>query len=175
MHRDLQDERVGVLFVCLGNICRSPMAEAVFQRMVEQRNLEDYIICDSAGTGDYHIGSLPHPGTLRILEIAGIRTSHRARQISLTDFTAFHHILVMDRDNLRDTLMLANGPADVQLIMNYGTVLTGSDVPDPYFDGRFDTVYEMVSDACAGFLDRLELQIRATETVNEPANGCSRT
>lgn len=159
-------EPVGVLFVCLGNICRSPMAEAVFQTMVKARDLDAYLFCDSAGTGDYHIGSLPHPGTLETLRNAGITTKHHARQLSRNDFTLFQHILVMDRDNLRDTLAVANGPAAIKLVMEYSAKHTDCDVPDPYFDGRFNTVFEMVSDACSGFLDEFERNLVPTECTN---------
>lgn len=136
------------------------MAEAVFNSMVRERNMGMVIHCDSAGTGDYHIGSRPHPGTLNVLEAAGIETLHRARQLTLHDFSQYTHILVMDRDNLRDTLALASGPAEIQLITNFSDLYPGCDVPDPYFDGRFDVVFEMVTNACTGFLDRYEARLK---------------
>jgi protein-tyrosine phosphatase len=142
------------------------MAEAVFQTMVKARDLDAYLFCDSAGTGDYHIGSLPHPGTLETLRNAGITTKHHARQLSRNDFTLFQYILVMDRDNLRDSLAVANGPAAIKLVMEYSAKHTDCDVPDPYFDGRFNTVFEMVSDACSGFLDEFERNLVPTESTN---------
>lgn len=90
-----------VLFVCLGNICRSPMAEAIFRSQVEQAGLARMISCDSAGTGAWHIGKPPHPGTRRVLQKHSLATPHLARVVTQSDFTRFDYLIAMDRDNLR--------------------------------------------------------------------------
>src|SRR5690349_9868133 len=100
---------IRVLFVCLGNICRSPMAEALFRHLVAQAGLSDRIVADSAGTGAWHTGEPPHHGTRRVLRERGIDYSHRARVIAPDDFTHFDYIVALDSENLADLRAMARG------------------------------------------------------------------
>jgi protein-tyrosine phosphatase len=153
---------IDVLFVCLGNICRSPMAEAVFQHTVEEAGLADHIRSDSAGTGDWHVGETAHPGTLSILRERRIPYSGRARQISTGDLTSFDYILAMDRSNLRNIRrMMGDTSAEVSLFLHYahraGTVSV-EEVPDPYYDGRFEYVYDLVQRGSEALLAHIRSQ-----------------
>jgi protein-tyrosine phosphatase len=143
---------VRVLFVCLGNICRSPMAEAVFAHKVREAGLEDAIEADSAGTGHWHVGEPPHSGTRRILAREGIAYAGRARLIAPADFDRFDYIVAMDRQNRRDIEAMGSGRARVVLFMDYAPHLGVAEVPDPYYDGRFDAVYDLVQEAAEGLL-----------------------
>jgi protein-tyrosine phosphatase len=148
---------IRVLFVCLGNICRSPMAEAVFQQCVNEAGLDDRIKVDSAGTGSWHVGERAHRGTLNVLRQHGIPYDGRARQISHKDFEQFDYILTMDDDNLADVrrIMPANCPAVVQRFLDFADNLSSREVPDPYYDGRFEEVYELVNQGAQGLLAHL--------------------
>ncbi|ANE47805.1 hypothetical protein SY83_17625 [Paenibacillus swuensis] len=144
---------INILFVCLGNICRSPMAEAVAKQQIQQMGLSDKINVDSAGTGDWHIGHPPHVGTQRILDTYGIDyKGMKARQFDLPDFTGFHYIVCMDRKNLQDVLNLQpDSDARTSQIVPFMQFVPGSeleDVPDPYFTGNFEEVYELVQEGC---------------------------
>jgi protein-tyrosine phosphatase len=152
---------VRVLFVCLGNICRSPMAEAVFSNLVREAGLDDKIEADSAGTGDWHLGERPHQGTRRILQENSIPYDGRARHIDRTDHDRFDYIVAMDNANLRDVRYLGNGKAQVVRLMDFAPQCGVAEVPDPYYDGRFELVYDLVSEAASGLLTyiRQELQL----------------
>ena len=144
---------IKVLFVCLGNICRSPMAEGVFQHLVKQAGLEDQIEVDSAGTGGWHVGDLAHPGTRKVLQKHNIPYDGRARQFTSSDLDQFDYVLAMDASNLANLQRYHKG--NVQLFLHYanqeGTV-GDREVPDPYYDGRFDEVYDLVSKGAAALL-----------------------
>lgn len=147
---------IRVLFVCLGNICRSPMAEAVFQQKISDAGLSAQIQVDSAATSRWEVGKRAHPGTLNILERHNINYNGRARQIRTQDLQIFDYILAMDRSNYRDLQHLAKGTAaNITMFLSYaneaGTV-TEQEVPDPYYDGRFEYVYDLVSKGCDALL-----------------------
>src|SRR5262249_40364303 len=146
---------VRVLFVCLGNICRSPMAEAVFAHLVRQSGLEDQIEADSAGTGNWHIGERPHHGTRRILEKNSILYDGRARLISLQDLKRFDYVVAMDNANFRDVRSLGEGKAKIYRLMDFAPQSGVAEVPDPYYDGRFELVYDLVTAATAGLLEHI--------------------
>ncbi len=133
-----------VLFVCLGNICRSPLAEAIFAHKSQKNKLE----ADSAGTGAYHIGADPDRRSVAVAEKYNIPIAHKARQFEAEDFERFDYVIAMDRDNRRDMLSLIDGEANNLYLMREFDDLAGGDqdVPDPYYGGDdgFELVYEML-------------------------------
>ncbi|MBN2910150.1 low molecular weight phosphotyrosine protein phosphatase [Polycladomyces sp. WAk] len=149
---------ISVLFVCLGNICRSPMAEAVFRHMVKEEGLEDRIRVDSAGTGDWHTGEPPHHGTRRILKQYGISDEGiRARQVKKRDLEDFDYIIAMDDSNLANLRRLADRHHQrLYRLTDFIPDTTYTEVPDPYYTGNFEEVYELVSAGCRGLLERIK-------------------
>lgn len=155
-----------VLFVCMGNICRSPTAEAVFRHAVRQSGLEDAIDCDSAGTHDYHIGEPPDQRAHLTAALRGYDMSAlRGRQVSASDFERFDYILAMDRHNL--TLLERVCPREyahkLSLYCDFHPRYAGQDVPDPYYGGPqgFEQVLDMIVAISASLLDRLRQSNRA--------------
>lgn len=159
-----EDDRglTGVLFVCLGNICRSPLAEGLFQQLVEQRGLQSQYTVASAGTGNWHVGD---PADSRMIVTArqhGIELQGRAQQVSRQDFDLFDMILAMDRANQAQLLRVAQDDTErarIHLLREFDPQ-AGSDldVPDPYFGGPdgFERVYQMVARACVSLLSEME-------------------
>ena len=149
-----------VLFVCLGNICRSPTAEGVMRWQIAREGLEDEIETDSAGTGAWHVGSAPDARASAVAQSRGVTLAGTARQITPGDFERFDLILAMDGANLRD-LRLAAGDEEhrrkVRLLREFDPAGAGDGdlgVPDPYYGtaGGFDEVFEMIRAACEGLL-----------------------
>jgi protein-tyrosine phosphatase len=149
---------VRVLFVCLGNICRSPMAEALFRHLVGVAGLKEQVEADSAGTGHWHIGEPPHTGTRNILARNDIRYSGRARLIQPSDLNSFDYVVAMDSENLRDIEALGNGRAKVFRLLDLVPDAPTRDVPDPYLNGRFQEVYDLCLDGCTGLLDKIRAE-----------------
>ena len=148
-----------VLFVCLGNICRSPTAEGVFRRLVDEAGLKDHITIDSAGTGEWHIGSPPDERAREAAARRGYDLSHlRARQVSVRDFEAFDYSLAMDEQNLNALKRLAPKALahKVRLFTEFGSTPAHA-VPDPYTGGPegFELVLDLVEDAARGLLREL--------------------
>ena len=150
---------IGVLFVCLGNICRSPTAHAVFAHRVAAQGLADRIRVDSAGTGDWHAGESPDERSQQHALRRGYDLAPlRARQVVAGDFREFEYVLAMDRSNLANLeRMRPDGfKGELRLFLPYGTsdVL---EVPDPYYGGArgFETVLDLIEDAADGLLDHL--------------------
>ena len=146
-----------VLFVCLGNICRSPTCEGVFRNLVEQQQLTIDILVDSAGTGNYHIGQPPDRRAIaaaaqRDIEIGGLR----ARQVMPVDFERFDYIIAMDKDNVHDLEAIAPPGASgkIRLFMEFAKNRHSPNIPDPYYGGRsgFDRALDMIEDASSGLL-----------------------
>ncbi|HBY98849.1 MAG TPA: low molecular weight phosphotyrosine protein phosphatase [Chloroflexi bacterium] len=150
---------VSVLFVCLGNICRSPMAEAVFRAKVERAGLADQIHVASAGTGDWHLGERPHRGTLRELERHGVPLGDiRASRITLEQLETVDYIVAMDVENLNVLRRMVRregfDDVDVRLLMEFAAEPNAPmDIPDPYYERNFDQVYAMIDDATTGLLE----------------------
>lgn len=151
-----------LLFVCLGNICRSPSAENVMNHLIEQAGLSDRILCDSAGTSSYHVGSSPD----RRMSAAaaaklGIKLRGRARQFQKSDFQDFDLILAMDRENYENILTLDQTKQyqhKVRLMCEFCSRHTLKEVPDPYYGGQegFNQVIDLLIDACEGLLTKVK-------------------
>jgi protein-tyrosine phosphatase len=140
-----------VLMVCLGNICRSPLAEGILQHKIEMHNLAGWEV-SSAGIGGWHAGDSPDKRSVRVALENGIDISgQRARVFENRDFADYDLILAMDSENYAALLSRASSVADrekVQLIMNFSRPDMNTAVPDPYYDGRFQLVFEMLEEAC---------------------------
>ena len=154
---------VKVLFVCMGNICRSPTAEAVFRHYVENAGLSENILIDSAGTHDYHIGEPPDLRTQRTAMQRGYDMSElRGRQVEAGDFHRFDYVLAMDRANLSNLQRIAPSDGDTQadLFLKYARHHGEREVPDPYYGGAdgFERVLDMVEDAAQGLLEKIRQQ-----------------
>lgn len=149
-----------VLFICLGNICRSPLAEAVFRHKIQQTGLAGSLSCDSAGTGGWHAGELPHHGTQQILHQHGIDFSGiRARQLTRADLTNFDYLLTMDNENLRNVQRLGTPQGVLRPLLTYAPELGYDEVPDPWYDGNFALTYRLVDAACDGLLQALQAEL----------------
>jgi protein-tyrosine phosphatase len=151
---------LGVLFVCLGNICRSPTAHGVFAHKVAARRLGDRVHVDSAGTGDWHAGEPPDARTRRAAAARGYDLSAlRARQVVAADFQRFDYILAMDRANLAalQRMRPADYRGELELFLRYATRANALEVPDPYYGGErgFEEVLDLVEDAAEGLLAHL--------------------
>lgn len=146
-----------LLFVCLGNICRSPAAENIMNNLIQEKGLEDVICCDSAGTSNYHLGYPPDQRMLATLKNRNLPTQGQARQFEVSDFTKFDLILAMDFNNYQSILSLdlqERYQHKVKLICDFATQHSFKEVPDPYFGGidGFDTVVDLLQDSCQGLL-----------------------
>ncbi|PRX49679.1 low molecular weight protein-tyrosine-phosphatase [Salegentibacter salegens] len=152
-----------VLMVCLGNICRSPLAEGILKSKVD----ESMVFVDSAGTGDYHIDDAPDPRSVAIAKKNNLDiTYQRGRQFQAEDFDKFDRIYVMDNSNFKDVISLARNDDDrakVQLILDEIFPAENVDVPDPYFGGDhgFENVYQMLDEACDKIADQLKEEDKA--------------
>lgn len=150
-----------MLFVCLGNICRSPLAEGMLVHLLEEAGMGDRVRVDSAGTGAWHAGEPPDPRSVAVARKYGVALRGRARQVVAQDFRTFTHVIAMDRENLENLERMkagTGGGAPVVLLRDWDPEAgPGSEVPDPYFggDGGFETVYAMVERACRGLLEEL--------------------
>jgi protein-tyrosine phosphatase len=156
---------VRVCFVCLGNICRSPAAEAVLRQFVCEAGLTGLIEVDSAGTSRYHLGDRPDPRTLAEAARRGIPIEHRARQLTRDELPEWDLIIAMDAHNLRDLRALVSGDGDldrIQLLRAFDPSAEGSglgtDVPDPYYGehGGFSEMYDLIEPACRGLVEHLQ-------------------
>lgn len=153
---------IKVIFVCMGNICRSPTAQGVFQSMVDENNLNDTIDVESAGTHSYHAGNPPDLRAQATARKNGVDLSGlKARKFLSEDFNDFDYIIGMDKHNLEDMLSIkpAQFTASTGLMLEYSSRYSQAEVPDPYYgnDG-FDLVFDMVSDASAGLLEHIRKQ-----------------
>ncbi|KAI7827759.1 phosphotyrosine protein phosphatase I superfamily [Kickxella alabastrina] len=148
-----------VLFVCLGNICRSPMAEAVFTHMVNERQLADFFHIDSAGTAGYHVGNRPDSRSVATCKAHGVPVNHFARQVCPGDYEEFDFILCMDKSNLEDLMDMRpkGSKAVVSLFGAYDELKPNSIIEDPYYGGNkgFEVNFEQVTRCSEGLLKSL--------------------
>ncbi len=154
--------KIKVLFVCLGNICRSPAAEGVLQRLVEERKLSHRFEIDSVGTYSGHRGQLPDPRMRRHASRRGYNLTHRARPITIDDFEDFDIIVAMDESNRRTLMHLAASPEQQAKIVMMGDYIVKlrahyDYVPDPYYEGAegFELVLDLLEDACSNLLEEI--------------------
>ncbi|MCU0422262.1 MAG: low molecular weight phosphotyrosine protein phosphatase [Bacteroidia bacterium] len=149
-----------ILFVCLGNICRSPLAEGIFNYQVESNGLASSLMSDSAGTASYHIGSLPDHRSIEVAAQHGIELTHKARAVQLKDFDLFDVIVAMDKTNLSNLQQIKPEESNAELLLmrDFDTVDKGSAVPDPYYgDSRnFLEVYEILNRCMPVFIRYLQ-------------------
>jgi len=150
-----------LLFVCLGNIIRSPLAENLFRYQVEQAGVDGNYSVDSAGTAAYHVGEPPDSRMQRTAESHGVSDGGTARQVQKSDFDEFDWIVAMDRQNRRDLLQIAGTPekqAKIRLMREFDPEQDDPDVPDPYYGGAegFENTYQIVERSVHGLLEALE-------------------
>ncbi len=154
-------KKISVLMVCMGNICRSPMAEGIFRREVAKAGLQDAVVIDSAGTHSYHIGKPPDPRAQNAISRRGVDISDlRGRQVAAEDFDRFDYILAMDEANLG--ILRHNAPPHarekVRLLLSYSSRFPGQEVPDPYYGGAggFEENLDMIEDAVQGLMGDIQ-------------------
>lgn len=154
-----------ICFVCLGNICRSPTAEGVFQHLVKERDLESYFEIDSAGTSAYHVGESANSRSQQTAKQHGITLHSKARQFDSFDLEYFDLILAMDQENLSNIKRLNNGKPDnanIGMLRDFDPKPGDGEVPDPYHGGiqGFENVFQIVRRSCENLLDQLEPNIK---------------
>mgnify|MGYP001295538047 CR=1 FL=1 len=146
-----------VLMVCLGNICRSPLAEGLFRHHVQQHNLTGQYRIDSCGTGGWHVGESPHAGSVAVAEEHGIDITHqRSRQIQTGELGQWDWIIAMDHSNQKNLLRMGAPPEKVRLLLSFIPPGLARDVPDPYYVGGFGQVYNLVDEGCQHLLHFME-------------------
>lgn len=157
----------GVLFVCLGNICRSPLAKFIFLDLVAKAGMSGRFEIDSCGTSSYHSGDDADARTLAVARARGLDCTHCARPLRVTDFTDFDYLIAMDLKNRADMLRLGAPTERVHLLRCFDPALAGQSdesliVPDPYYGGPdgFDRMYDMIDAACRGLFARLSADLK---------------
>lgn len=153
-----------ICFVCLGNICRSPTAEGIFQHLINERNLENYFEVDSAGTSAYHVGESANRKSQRTAQKHGITLHSKARQFDASDLDYYDLILAMDNENLQNVRQMANGNHEhkIGLMRDFDPNPGDGEVPDPYYGGPegFENVFQVVKRSCENLLDELETHVQ---------------
>jgi protein-tyrosine phosphatase len=168
--QDVCMESVSVLLVCMGNICRSPMADAVLRHLVAEAGLAERVRVDSAATHTYHLGHPPHPETQAELARRGVEVGEQqSRQVTVADLAEFDHVIAMDRHNLAELQLLAQQAggldwvrAEISLLLDHARDVPGEavdEVPDPYYVGGYDRVYDLVLAGCEGLVEDLRVQL----------------
>lgn len=157
-------EKIKVLFVCLGNICRSPLAEAIFKEKVKKKGLDKHFHIDSCGTSNYHIGDQPDSRTISNARKNGITIDHCGRQFTVSDLEDFDYIMAMDHSNHHNILRLLKDKAHSQKVMlmrQFDPMGKDEEVPDPYYGGEknFQEVFDILDRSTDNFLQHLEQTI----------------
>ena len=157
-------QKTSVLFVCMGNICRSPTAQGVFASLVEEAQLDHLIHIDSAGTHAYHVGNPPDPRATEAAARRGIDlTPQRARRVTAADFERFDYVLAMDQSNREDLLEICPEPHQnkIRLFLEFTEPSSQADVPDPYYGGSqgFERVLDLVEEAARGLLKNIQSRL----------------
>jgi protein-tyrosine phosphatase len=146
---------INILFVCLGNICRSPLAQGLMDDLISKNNLQEYVTTDSAGTGSWHIGSSPDSRTLKNALSHNIHLPYFARQVCVKDFDIFDYIIAMDQQNLDNLRKICPPQSKSKLfkIRDFDSTNIGSNVPDPYYgtEGDFENVFQILSHSVSSF------------------------
>jgi protein-tyrosine phosphatase len=152
---------INVLFVCLGNICRSPLAEGIFKKLVKEKGLDSFIFSDSAGTSRWHIDEPPDTRSIQIAEKNGVELDHYGRQILRNDLDKFDYILAMDNENYEGILRLKNPDhyhkTKIMIMRDFDNQQSGADIPDPYYGGQdgFQIVYDMLEESLTNLLNHI--------------------
>lgn len=151
-------EKTKILFVCLGNICRSPLAEAIFKHKISERNLQGRFEADSCGTSNYHIGQPPDSRTIKNAHAHGVIMDHLGRQLTERDLSRFDYIFAMDKSNYQNIFKLANAEENAEKIMlmrHFDPEENGGEVPDPYYGGEngFQEVFDILDRSVGNFLE----------------------
>lgn len=153
-----------ICFVCLGNICRSPTAEGIFQHLINERDLENHFEVDSAGTSAYHVGESANSKSQRTAQKHGITLHSKARQFDPSDLDYYDLILAMDNENLQNVRQMANGSREhkIGLMRDFDSNPGDGEVPDPYYGGPegFENVFQIVKRSCENLLDELETHVQ---------------
>ena len=148
---------IRICFVCLGNICRSPLAEGVFQHLVEEAGVSEEFEIDSAGTGSWHVGEHPDTRAMAVAEAHGITLPSRARQVTPEDLDQFDYVIAMDLENIRNLERMAESrgiDVEIHLLRDFDPERDGDEVPDPYYGGTsgFEEVLQIVNQSCEALL-----------------------
>jgi protein-tyrosine phosphatase len=156
----MESERTRILFVCLGNICRSPLAETIFRAQARQRGVEHLFEVDSAGTSSYHAGCGPDRRSVEAARRRSLEVTGTARQVTDEDLHSFDYVIAMDRENFADLDQLkasADGTARIHRLREWDPDAESPDVPDPYYGGPtgFERVQDVIERSCSGLLDAL--------------------
>ena len=148
---------VSVLFVCLGNICRSPLAEGIFRQLVDARGRSADFRIDSAGTGSWHAGEPPHPKSREVAADNGVDLSGQvSRQVHAAELGQWDWVIAMDASNHRNLARMGCPPGRLRMLLSFAGPDAPADVPDPYYEGGFPKVYSLIHEGCVGLLDFLD-------------------